>query len=193
MIGPASNGTGGYGAAMAELPAIPPDNKDWTWVLQQGCPECRFDAQSFARESVGDMLRGNARKWDEILARGEEIRERPRPDKWSPLEYACHVRDLCMLYAERLDLMLHADGPHFPDWDQNITAREKRYDLCDPADVRMELAHAAEILADKFDAVSGDQWLRPGYRGDGASFTVESLARYFIHDPTHHLWDVEVG
>lgn len=25
---------------------------------------------------------------------------------------------------------------------------------------------------------------------DGSAFTVESLTRYFIHDPVHHLWDV---
>jgi hypothetical protein len=38
--------------------------------------------------------------------------------------------------------------------------------------------------------VSGDQWRRPGNRGDGSRFTVESFARYFIHDPVHHLYDV---
>jgi hypothetical protein len=29
-----------------------------------------------------------------------------------------------------------------------------------------------------------------GARSDGAQFTVESFARYFIHDPIHHLYDV---
>jgi hypothetical protein len=27
-------------------------------------------------------------------------------------------------------------------------------------------------------------------RGDGARFTVESFARYLVHDPVHHLFDV---
>jgi hypothetical protein len=38
--------------------------------------------------------------------------------------------------------------------------------------------------------VTGDQWERTGRRSDGARFTVETFARYFIHDPVHHLYDV---
>jgi hypothetical protein len=38
--------------------------------------------------------------------------------------------------------------------------------------------------------VTGAQWQRTGSRSDGADFTVESFARYFIHDPVHHLYDV---
>ena len=53
-----------------------------------------------------------------------------------------------------------------------------------------ELAEAAELLAAKFDGVSGEAWQRTGSRSDGAHFTIESFARYFIHDPIHHLYDV---
>jgi hypothetical protein len=38
--------------------------------------------------------------------------------------------------------------------------------------------------------VTGAQWERTGRRSDGARFTVETFARYFIHDPVHHLYDV---
>ena len=38
--------------------------------------------------------------------------------------------------------------------------------------------------------MTGGQWQRTGRRSDGASFTVETFARYFIHDPVHHLYDV---
>jgi len=38
--------------------------------------------------------------------------------------------------------------------------------------------------------VTGAQWRRTGNRSDGASFTVETFARYFVHDPVHHLYDV---
>jgi hypothetical protein len=33
-------------------------------------------------------------------------------------------------------------------------------------------------------------WQRTGSRSDGAHFTIESFARYFVHDPIHHLHDV---
>jgi hypothetical protein len=56
--------------------------------------------------------------------------------------------------------------------------------------VAADLLAAAATLADRFDGVSGDQWQRTGARSDGAQFTVETFARYFIHDPVHHLHDV---
>jgi hypothetical protein len=44
--------------------------------------------------------------------------QRSRPDKWSPLEYGRHVRDVFWLYDYRLDLMLTTqDDPLYPNWD----------------------------------------------------------------------------
>ena len=169
--------------------AITPDTKDWTWVLRRPCPECGFDAQGFARERVGDMVRANAAQWAEVLDRAK-VRDRPDASTWSPLEYACHVRDVFRLYDARLQLMLTEDDPLYPNWDQDETAVADRYGEQAPAAVRAELSAAAEQVAARFDGVRGDEWLRTGRRSDGASFTVEAFARYFAHDWLHHLWDV---
>ena len=59
--------------------------------------------------------------------------------------------------------------------------------------VYAEMQEAAARLADRFDGVEGDQWERTGFRSDGADFTIETFARYFIHDPIHHLHDVNKG
>ncbi|HRE00317.1 MAG TPA: hypothetical protein PLV68_03405, partial [Ilumatobacteraceae bacterium] len=68
-----------------------------------------------------------------------------------------------------------------------------RYSEQDPADVSEALLAAAENLAERFDGVDGDQWLRTGTRSDGARFTVRTFAQYLIHDPIHHLHDVHLG
>ena len=39
--------------------------------------------------------------------------------------------------------------------------------------------------------VDGDGWERTGRRSDGASFTIDSIGRYYLHDIEHHLWDVD--
>ncbi len=173
-------------------PAPEPDTKDWTWVIEKPCPECGFDAAQLDRDDVGAMLRANAEQWTELLEH-PLVAQRPAPTTWSGLEYACHVRDVCLLYLQRLDRMLAEDGPHYDNWDQDATAIEQRYDLQDPATVASELVDAAEALADRFEEVSGDGWERTGFRGDGAAFTVESFARYLIHDPVHHVDDVRKG
>ncbi len=172
---------------------IVPDDKDWTWVLERPCPECGFDAATIDVQRVGEMIRDNAGAWVDVL-RGDEgpLRARPAADRWSTLEYAAHVRDVFVLFHERLSSMLDTDDPLFANWDQDATAVESRYHLQDPHQVAVELRGAAEGLAGAFDRVEGAQWHRPGRRSDGASFTVESFARYLIHDPVHHLWDCGV-
>jgi DinB superfamily len=170
--------------------AIIPDTKDWTWVLGRPCPECRFDTQGFAVEAVPGMILANAAAWREALTGPGDPRTRPAPDKWSALEYGCHVRDVFRLYDQRLEQMLTVDDPQFPNWDQDATAVADRYGEQDPAQVAAELRQAAFAIAGRFEGVTGDQWRRTGARSDGARFTVETFARYFIHDPVHHLYDV---
>ena len=177
------------------LPLVPitPDSKNWTWVLERECPDCGFDTRSVEREEVGRLLRENAAEWQSILGRGSVVAERPSDDRWSALEYACHVRDVFRIFDERLRRMLTEDTPLYPNWDQDATAVEDRYAEQPPAQVADELTEAAAALADRFDGVHGEQWERPGARSDGARFTVDSFARYLVHDPIHHVHDVEQG
>ena len=170
--------------------AITPDTKDWTWVLQRPCPECGFDTMGFPAEAVPGMIMANAAAWQAALDGASDVRARPELGKWSPLEYACHVRDVFRLYDQRLELMLSQDDPQFPNWDQDETAVADRYGEQDPAEVAAALRRAAFAIAGRFETVTGDQWRRTGGRSDGARFTVDTFARYLVHDPVHHLYDV---
>jgi hypothetical protein len=168
---------------------ITPDTKDWTWVLERPCDECGFNADAFPSDTFAPTIRENAAAWSTILAR-ENVRERPQENRWSALEYACHVRDVYRLFNERLRLMLDKESPVFQNWDQDETALEDRYDLQEPSIVRGELLDAAGTYAENFAAVMPSQWDRPGTRSNGSRFTVRSLGIYGLHDPMHHLWDV---
>jgi len=168
---------------------IPPDEKDWTWVLDQPCPDCGFDARSLDVRATGVAVRANAAAWPAVLER-DDVRIRSDERTWSALEYACHVRDVLTLFDQRLQMMLDQHDPLFPNWNQDTTAVDDRYGEQDPMVVAEQLVKAGEAVAARFDAVEDDQWQRPGRRSDGASFTVDSFARYLLHDPVHHLWDV---
>jgi hypothetical protein len=179
-------------AAMTDAPLAPrPDDKDWTWVLDRPCEECGFDTSTCDASTVGPLIRRIAASWEPVLARAD-VRLRTERTTWSPLEYACHVRDVFALYLVRLELMLDEDGPLFANWDQDVTAIEQRYDLADPCLVQRELEVAAHALAARFDSVTAVQRTRIGRRSDGANFTIDTFARYMIHDPIHHLADVGV-
>jgi hypothetical protein len=168
---------------------ITPDTKDWTWVLTRTCDECGFDAAALDRSQLGARLLEATQALGAVLT-APDVRLRPAPDTWSPLEYAAHVRDACRVFAERLHLMLTVDAPAFANWDQDATALAADYASLDPATVAVQLRADSITLAAAFDAVPHDAWTRTGTRSDGAVFTVESLGRYLVHDPVHHVHDV---
>jgi hypothetical protein len=165
------------------------DDKDWTWVLDRPCTECGFDAAGFPAKEVGSRLRAELPIWHEALSRANAT-TRPNDSTWSATEYACHVRDVCVLYAHRLHRMLTEDDPEYLNWSSDDASVEGRYDAVAPADAEAELNPALLALADAFDAVRDSEWVRPGRRSDGAVFTVDSFSRYLLHDVVHHGWDV---
>jgi len=169
------------------------DTKDWTWVLDQRCPECGFAAGALDRSDIGSATRSVAERFVGLLAGDDRVRDRPGPEVWSTLEYGCHVRDVFAIMGVRLHLILDEHDPPFANWDQDATAVAERYNEQDPSVVSVDLLANGLALAEAFDAVGDDQWLRRGFRSDGSIFTVESLGRYMVHDPVHHVWDVEQG
>ena len=169
--------------------AIVPDTKSWARVLERPCPGCAYDSTAVVLRDIGMSIRDIASQWEVILLHPGATK-RPVENVWSPSEYGCHVRDVMRMADFRLELMTTEDDPMFANWNQDETAVAERYDLQDPLIVRRELAIAADLLAERFDAITAGQWSRSGLRSDGTRFTVESFSRYFLHDPIHHLWDV---
>ncbi len=170
-------------------PTIEPDTKDWTWVLERPCPECGFDARAVRPEEVKDRVYANASAWRRVLEQPDAA-QRPAPGVWSPLEYACHVRDVHRVFGERVRMMLAVDDPLFENWDQDAEAVAGAYAGQDPAAVGDELVARAAAVSTTYGSVVGPQWDRPGRRSNGSEFTIDTLARYHLHDVEHHLHDV---
>jgi Rad3-related DNA helicase len=168
---------------------IVPDTKDWTWVLREQCPDCGFNAGEFPPTAVADRVRADLPRWTRVLAR-ENARDRPDDHTWSPTEYACHVRDVYTLFAERARQILDVDDPQFANWDQDETALTDDYASQDPDVVSGQLVEGGLAIAAVWASVPDDAWDRQGRRSDGAVFTTATLSQYFLHDVTHHLHDV---
>jgi hypothetical protein len=174
---------------MTAPPTPQPDEKDWTWAITESCPECGFDPRAVARSQVPELIRSYTAQVLSALAR-PDAPTRPSEKVWSPLEYGCHVRDVCRIFGGRLQLMLTKDDPQFENWDQDETALAGEYWAQDAKAVAAALESNADTLADAFAQVEGDQWERPGRRSNGSVFTVDTFARYLLHDLAHHVWDV---
>lgn len=170
-------------------PMIPPDTKDWTWTLRETCPDCGFAAADVAGEQVAGLVTAFTAPWGAVLAR-PGARTRPSELVWSPLEYGCHVRDVCALFTERLALLRDRDEPTFANWDQDATALERDYATQDPQTVAVALIEAAGTVAGTYAGVTEAGRGRRGIRSNGDEFTVETLGTYHLHDVVHHLHDV---
>jgi hypothetical protein len=168
--------------------AITPEDRDWTFVISEGCQECGFRPQPPAQ--TGERLRATIPQWTAALA-APEARRRSEPTTWSTVEYACHVRDACRIFRGRLQLMLTEDDPTFANWDQDATAVAENYFAQLPDEVSVQLSSEAEAIAAAFDAVKPDQLQRPGRRSNGSLFTISTFSVYFLHDVEHHVYDIQ--
>ena len=185
---------------MSEPPTDPgpstPDDADWTWVLTRPCPDCRFDPGSLDPASdpaaVPALLRDAGERYAAALGR-DDVRARPAEGVWSPLEYTCHVRDVCDVMRGRLEQILDGNGEvvTFANWDQDATAVERQYWRSDPEVVQREVTEAFDAAATAYARPSGRQWEWPALRSNGSEFTARTLSLYFLHDIRHHLWDVK--
>lgn len=167
---------------------IEPDTRDWADVLEAGCAECGFTGDEDVSAVPGYVL-ASAETWDEVLGR-ENIGIRPRPDRWSDVEYAAHVRDILDLFRERTQLIVSQSAPTLPNFDGDAVAIESDYQHQNPAEVALDLRAAALAYAADLAQITDEQWERTGYRSDGREFTVTSLTRYGLHELRHHLQDV---
>jgi len=171
---------------------ITPDAKDWTWVLDRPCTACGFDCGSLREQDLPGVMRAVAGSFARVLAGSapDDVRRRPAPGVWSPLEYACHVRDVVRRGDARTALMLTTDDPVFENWDQDAAAVEDAYGEQDPDRVAAELVEAADRLAATYGGIPATAGAGVGRRSALTPFTVLSLGRSFAHALVHPLHDV---
>ena len=175
---------------MTTAGSVPPDTKDWTWVLERPCPECGLEAGSIYPGDLPHLIRANAQVWLALMG-DPEVAVRPEPHVWSPLEYACHVHDVHQLFHERADGDADRGAPRTSPTGTRTSPRSRSgtTSRCRRSSGRRWWP-SAYAVGDVYASVSGDAWDRRGVRSDGAVFTVATLGRYHYHDVYHHLHDV---
>ncbi|QCU79170.1 DinB family protein [Citricoccus sp. SGAir0253] len=166
---------------------VPADDRDWTAVITDGCAECGF--RPFDPAQVADRIREGTRRWLPVLQR-PDVAVRPVPEVWSPLEYACHVRDMVRLLGERVKSMRDQQDPVLADWDGNAKAVQLAYWAADPGTTWEDLERSTRRTVAILDSVPAQDRGRPGRRSDGTAFTIDSLGQYIGHEMEHHLHDV---
>lgn len=121
------------------------------------------------------------------------VRQRPEPQVWSALEYACHTRDVLLAQRERLFLALVEDCPSFAPMHREQRVVLARYAAQDPERVAGQLAMAASLVADAFRNLDEPGWRRECVYNFPAPArrSVAWLGAHTLHEGEHHLRDVD--
>jgi DinB superfamily len=159
----------------------------------QPCAECGYEYESLDRTQIGHEIDSLALEHCLLLTAvaARRLREHPKPDSWSALEYGCHVRDVLRFQRDRVGLAQMAQTPPFASMRRDERAIEERYNEQDPVRVAAELAAAAAQFIDALAALDDAGWLREGLYPwpEPRVRTVEWIGRRTAHELAHHLFD----
>lgn len=170
---------------MSDLPPL--------FAEDHGCPTCGLAYLDLSVSRCVTLTVESVASLGELLTTLDDgaLRRRPRPRVWSPVEYACHVRDVLLTFAVRIHRGVVEDrpvlDPMYADW------RASRFGY---AGTRLEvllaeLASAARGFVDEVRAVPEDAWDRIVVRRPEEERTVRWLVRQAAHECVHHLRDVQ--
>src|SRR4029453_14534982 len=101
------------------------------------CEECGFSSQRDQAEVAGpSMVEAADRLAAGLTGVGvDELRRRLRPEGWSPLEYACHLRAVFLVQREGVIAARRVERPAVQPMGRDERVDYDGYAAQDPADV----------------------------------------------------------
>jgi hypothetical protein len=111
---------------------------------------------------------------------------RPVPDRFTLREIVAHLADWEPIHLERLQRMIQEEDPRMPNVDEEKTASDNDYAHSDPHGSMEWLRGGRQKLVQQFQALTDDEWTRPGLREGVGSVNVEVHAAFIAaHDGYH--------
>jgi DinB superfamily len=158
------------------------------------CPDCAFSYGELPRHRLAATVGATGRAYASRLTPDDVVlHTRPSPGRWSPLEYACHVRDVLLMQRDRLYVALVEDEPSFKPMYREERVTFDRYGHQRPAAVVEQVAMAADLMGNALDGLADAQWGRSliyGFPGPTRR-DVEWVAHHTLHEMVHHLGDID--
>jgi len=157
------------------------------------CGECGFEYDEAAAPEAAAVIGDGAAGLAAILRRRQAgPGSRREPGRRSPLEYACHVRDMLLVQRERLLAARRVERPL-----AEPTGRDERVELDGYAgqhlaDVARQVGDAAQLFANDLDRLSETDWDRTVIYTypHRAERSLRWLAIHTVHEVRRHLLDV---
>ena len=163
-------------------------------MTDERCPECGFEYDLDHAAAADVAIVATVAEAVGLLTTltDEDARARTDPQTWSPLEYACHLRDVFLVQRERVLLARRVEEPDLVAMGRDERAQHDGYDGQDPEIVARQLTDAALMFANVLARLDDASWERTVIY-NYPSPTVRSLrwvAVHTEHEARHHLGDI---
>lgn len=157
------------------------------------CDGCGFVYDLGGASSAGaDIVRGVDELVVVLLGAGGDVSARTQPERWSPLEYGCHLRDVLLVQRERVLDARRRDRPAFTPMGRDERVGHDGYADQAVEDVARQLVDAGMLFANVLARLGPDDWERLVVYNFPAR-TERSLrwvAVHTVHEVRHHLGDI---
>ena len=161
----------------------------------ESCDQCGFAHDLDDVDGVPAAIRAGAGELSQVVAQLAEAGRahiRPEPDVWSPLEYACHVRDVLLVQRERVLLARREGNPSLATMGRDERADHDGYLDQQPADVVRQLGDAALLFAHVLTRLPAADWDRTVVYNypQVQPRPLRWVAVHALHEVRHHVHDV---
>ena len=159
----------------------------------EACPVCGFVWDDVDPATVPSRVRTATTAMAEVLrTHPDAMTQRPSPERWSGVEYACHVRDVCWNLRDRIVLGAVEDVPipHGLHTDDRIAMGLYTRDT--PEITAGDLVVAGDVVARTMECLPPELAERTLIYGwpRVAERTLHWVAAQLLHECEHHLDDV---
>ncbi|HEY8527856.1 MAG TPA: DinB family protein [Acidimicrobiales bacterium] len=122
----------------------------------------------------------------------DRLRRRQAPGVWSPLEHACHVRDVLLVQRERVLVVRRGFGGPVEPMGRDERVEHDGYADQRPADVAVQVEQAALLFAGVLARLGPGDWDRTVGYGfpEPARRSLRWVAVHTEHEVAHHLADI---
>ena len=157
------------------------------------CEECGFSYDLATAPEAPSAILAGVSEFTRVLRAGDpEVRTRPHPETWSPLEYACHLRDVLLVQRERVLLARRTDRPTVDPMGRDERVDHDGYADQAPDDVVRQLTDAATLFSNVLTRLRAPDWKRTVVYPypEPCERTLSWVALHTRHEVEHHLLDV---
>ncbi len=156
------------------------------------CEECGFDYILDDADTASSDIVGGIAALSAVLQSGTDLGRRREPDKWSPLEYGCHMRDVLLVQRERVLAARWMDTPTFDPMGRDERVEFDGYAGQAPIDVVRQLNDAASMFANVLDRMPAEVWDRTVIYNYPKPWerSLRWVAVHTVHEVRHHTLDV---